>query len=169
MNEQNEVFTKIVTNILYWFLNLHILPDPSYFIFLSLIFPMKILNIKIPKITNTPSQCQKTPKTPIKKPSHSCKQCLFFSNLRFMITISSNNSICLVSLLPYKVNIAKIYRLMFLQVPINIIQQYTPQLALAMVAAFQSSQTLWNKSSASIFVFYLIACNAAIWRYEINV
>ena len=38
MNEQNEVFTQIVPNVLYWFLNLHILPDPSYFIFFVINF-----------------------------------------------------------------------------------------------------------------------------------
>ena len=46
--------------------------------------------------------------------SHFCKQCLFCQQLKILDYDSSNNSICLVSLLPYKVNIAKIYRLMFL-------------------------------------------------------
>ena len=40
-------------------------------------------------------------------------------------------------------------------------------MALAIVAAFSSSQILWNKSNASIFVFYVTAFNAAIWSYEI--
>ena len=38
MNEQNEVFTQIVPNIMYWVFNLHILPDPSYFIFFVINF-----------------------------------------------------------------------------------------------------------------------------------
>ena len=49
MNEQNEVFTKIVTNILYWFLNLHILPDPSYFIFFVINFSHENTEYKDPK------------------------------------------------------------------------------------------------------------------------
>ena len=32
-----------------------------------------------------------------------------------------------------------------------------------------STTIVQTSSSASIFVFYLIACYAAIWRYEINV
>ena len=103
--------------------------------------------------------------------SHFSKQCLFSQQLKILDCNSSNNSIQYAwSVFSHTMStLSKIYRLMFFQAPVNIIQQYMPQLVLAIVAAFQSSQTLWNKSSASIFVFYLIACYAAIWRYEINV
>ena len=80
MNEQNEVFTQIVPNVLYWFLNLHILPDPSYIIFFVINFfhenteyidpKSHKYTIPMPKDTKNTN---KKPSTPKKTSNHKSK------------------------------------------------------------------------------------------------
>ena len=83
MNEQNEVFTQIVPNILYWFFNLHILPDPSYFIFFAINFFHKNTEyidpkshkytIPMPKDTKNTNQKTKYTKQNVKNTNQNTK------------------------------------------------------------------------------------------------
>ena len=83
MNEQNEVFTQIVPNIMYWVFNLHILPDPSYFIFFVINFFHKNTEyidpkshkyiIPMPKDTKNTNQKTKYTKQNVKNTNQNTK------------------------------------------------------------------------------------------------